>query len=350
MSQDLLHFFDTGFPDQWITTAFEKSLAKNFYTSIFGSSPGMIVNATWINLPMPDHFPGSSIMKGDHVLRTLRKNPDVKNVLLYSFTDQADYYAWPYIEKLQDACNLHVVGQAPSSTNNHIYFPYWYVVSKKFFKITEPVEPTEFQNLYLCYNRKPHWHRVKLLRDFYTNGILDKGVFTMGKNHKIKDLPSTLTFDGNTPNNYEAYICADDQQWNIVADAFTLGNMKIWQQSFLNIVNETSALPPHMIPEGQTVTPFLSEKVFKPIAGKRPFVVNGDPGVDELLKQLGFELFEDLVTMENLVDFVYSTDINECNSLYKKHYAKIEHNYQHFHNLINTLKDEFSFLDTCLNV
>jgi hypothetical protein len=69
-------------------------------------------------------------------------------------------------------------------------------------------------------------------------------------------------------------------------DIYSLGQLEIWNQSFINIVSETQ------FEFGPNV--FLSEKIWKPIIGLRPFIINGSPGIYRILKQAGFDCFEDL--------------------------------------------------------
>jgi hypothetical protein len=59
-----------------------------------------------------------------------------------------------------------------------------------------------------------------------------------------------------------------------------LGDINIWNQSFLNVVTETV-----------DNSFWLSEKTFKPIIGKRPFVILNEKSLAGL-KEVGFKTFD----------------------------------------------------------
>jgi hypothetical protein len=109
------------------------------------------------------------------------------------------------------------------------------------------LEPQTFQNDFLCYQRKHRPGRQERY-DALKNG---NGVVTIGAD-KDMDLG--------------------------------LGDLEIWNNSFLNLVTER-----HQYPEA----PFASEKTYKPILGMRPFLVLG--AVDtfyQCLNQKGYYTFE----------------------------------------------------------
>jgi hypothetical protein len=72
---------------------------------------------------------------------------------------------------------------------------------------------------------------------------------------------------------------------------------------------------------------FLSEKTFKPIIGLRPFVINGSPGIYRILKQAGFDCFEDLFP----VDLLSNENFN---------YTWKFDNHKHIVESLNNLKDK----------
>jgi hypothetical protein len=45
---------------------------------------------------------------------------------------------------------------------------------------------------------------------------------------------------------------------------------------------------------------FVSEKIYKPIIGLRPFVINGSPGIYRWLKNAGFDCFDDVFPVKEL--------------------------------------------------
>lgn len=67
---------------------------------------------------------------------------------------------------------------------------------------------------------------------------------------------------------------------------------------------------------------YLTEKTFLPILFKRPFIVFGAPNTNKLLKDLGFDIFEDLI------DYSFDKgDLNNRTSLFVKEVGKLTNTY-----------------------
>jgi len=219
-----------------------------------------------------------------HEART--HNPSL--VVLFSLTDPLGP-----IEKIIDQfpCPVKVVGY----NNNQIDFiDFWAIACYKFFRnycIEELIPSSPFDYVFLNYNRKPHWHRQFLVKELETNNLTDCGIITLGNSK----------YNLNECNeNYKDYGSLDvvgDVQ--IPNDIYSLGKMDIWNSCFLNIVSETE------YEYNENV--FVSEKIYKPIIGLRPFVINGSPGIYNLLKNAGFDCFEDIFEIEKLFDLKKST-------------------------------------------
>jgi hypothetical protein len=170
--------------------------------------------------------------------------------------------------------------------NGEYYYDFWAVACSNFFKKydNQELEPTAFDYLYLNYNRKPHRHRIELVKLLETSDLISRGCVTLGN--------SSYTVN-DQHNNYKEYG-ADDVVGDvgIPNDIYSLGQLEIWNRSFINIVSETQfEFGPNA---------FLSEKIFKPIIGLRPFVINGSPGIYRILKRAGFDCFEDLFPVDIL--------------------------------------------------
>lgn len=170
--------------------------------------------------------------------------------------------------------------------NGDYFFDFWAVACARFFKkySVQELEPNVFDNLFLNYNRKPHRHRTELVALFETSGLIEHGCVTLGNSqYTVNDQDSS----------YQAYG-ANDVVGNvgIPNDVYSLGQLKIWNRSFVNVVSETQY--------EYSKNVFLSEKIFKPIIGLRPFIINGSPGIYRLLKQAGFDCFEDLFPVDSL--------------------------------------------------
>lgn len=144
---------------------------------------------------------------------------------------------------------------------------------------------------YLSYNRKPHEHRLELYNNLVDCGIVGQGIVTMDKHRQLdQDVVELLT--------------APESGSAIVNDIQSLGRTDLWCSSFLNIVTETWFEINRAY--------FVSEKIYKPIVGLRPFFVYADDLGQKWLHDRGFKTFEedfqdiypDVITKENLVDFL----------------------------------------------
>lgn len=145
----------------------------------------------------------------------------------------------------------------------------------------------DIKYLYLCYNRKPREHRVKLVKQLIDYDLVRHGLVTLGKNDKlyskVEYAPSFLL--GEQPDDF-----ANEGNWGMAMsygiphDIHSLGNMDIWQNHFLNIISETTFNPwDHT---------FVTEKTWKPIIGLRPFIINGSSKLYLWLRNRGFRTFE----------------------------------------------------------
>jgi hypothetical protein len=142
---------------------------------------------------------------------------------------------------------------------------------------------------YMSLNRKPHWHRLRLYESLSTMQLLDRGLVSMGSNQgtALRLLPQDQGISQLAPN-------ADTAQNGISNDIMSLGHAQNWQKHFLNIVTETWW--------DLDSTYFVSEKIYKPIVGFRPFLVYAKDGGCNWLTKNGFEHycrdFQDITDLE----------------------------------------------------
>ena len=135
---------------------------------------------------------------------------------------------------------------------------------------------------YMCLNRKPHWHRKRLFNRLDTLGIIDKGIVSMGGDgHALRHLSQDLTdadcHDMQSPMAPQA----TSNFYGVPNDIVSLGHEGNWRRHLLNIVTETFY--------NINQTGFVSEKIYKPIVGCRPFLVYDTDGGTRWLRDRGFE-------------------------------------------------------------
>ena len=106
-------------------------------------------------------------------------------------------------------------------------------------------------------------------------------------------------------------------------DITSLGDMTIWETSFLNVITETI-----------TDQNWASEKTFKPIIGKRPFVIVNNNNDIARLQRWGFKTFSDYWDEDSpaveIIKKVCSMSDKEVTDMYNDMLPILEHNHNHF--------------------
>jgi hypothetical protein len=129
---------------------------------------------------------------------------------------------------------------------------------------------------YMCLMRKPHGHRKQLFWKFKQADLLKHGLVSMGSvdGQPWASLPEDTESDNLAPN-------AAVSHYGVPNDIVSLGHKNNWHRHFVNVVAETF----YDINRNN----FVSEKIYKPIVGGRPFVVFDPDGGQHWLTSRGFE-------------------------------------------------------------
>jgi hypothetical protein len=137
-------------------------------------------------------------------------------------------------------------------------------------------------------------------------------------------------------------------------DIFSLGDPKIWMNSYLCIVTETEFT--NTYPENF----FISEKTFKPILGYRPFFIYGQAPLRQYLKESGFDIFEDLFDYASIDESLHSlakqkdyarVAIEAINKIvypsldYSKYFGRCQYNRNHFRTYVYEQWNRLNNLD-----
>lgn len=175
------------------------------------------------------------------------------------------------------------------------------------------------ESLFMCLNRKPHQHRVKLLE------LIEQA--QLGPFGIISSITRPLT------DNLLFVDQQDPESRQSVNDILTLGDPELWNKHFVNVVTETTI----------HTDVFLSEKTWKPIIGLRPFLILGDYNIYFKLQELGFDTFDDIFGKWYLdtdwecratviVDILtkFEKDPVMLDSLWHKLKPRLQHNRQRF--------------------
>lgn len=125
---------------------------------------------------------------------------------------------------------------------------------------------------YLCYNRRDHLHRQKLVYTLYKKGLLDCGLVSMGKvRNRSKVIPSEF-FD-TLPLTFDETNLEQNQAGTYLA--------KDYLNTYFSVVTETLYKDDL----------FPTEKIYKPIIMCHPFFVVTTPGFLNLMRNFGYKTF-----------------------------------------------------------
>lgn len=230
----------------------------------------MIINPTW----MHDNNITSAIDQA---------NPDF--IIVHNFVD-------PVIPQVHQAIAASGRPYVIVGNTSDYRIDFWAMVCDLHFKFYEPehLELRPDARAYICLNRKPHPHRRFLVEQLTQSGVFDQGWVSLGlPGEQAITVNDVFSEDQGITDEYgnvgvdETFVSA-----KIKNDIFSLGNLDIWNRSYLCLVTETDYLSPNLEDF------FISEKTWKPILGLRPFYVYGQPGLRRYLKAQGFDIFEDV--------------------------------------------------------
>lgn len=192
----------------------------------------------------------------------------------------------------------------------------------------------DIDTAFMCLNRKPHWHRRRLYNYMETQGLLDRGIVSMGSDGESpapRGIQETVIPNNLAPNGQPLHH-------GIVNDIVSLGDPINWRRCFLNVVTET------VFEVSQCH--FVSEKIFKPMLGHRPFLVYAADGAVAWLDQHGFQSYTedfrdisdlDLARPESMVPFLET--LTKQTHDYMRHKIvdlsdKIAYNYHRFQDFV----------------
>ena len=185
-------------------------------------------------------------------------------VVIFSFVDPP--YPWHYLDEVLSQKFPNLIKRFIGNESPDIDIPFFWLLTVNEMQQYQTLEllPDQLDLVYLNYNNKPHEHRTRLLHELEKNNLLQFGHSTMAQD---------LSMENNRVQN--------------------LGPLDLWRRHFLNIDNATVFRigNDHLL---------LTEKEFKPLLGLRPFVINGSPRYYQVLEKLGFDLFTDIIPINQL--------------------------------------------------
>jgi hypothetical protein len=187
-------------------------------------------------------------------------------------------------------------------------------------QITTPIDTLsikEYKKKYINFNRRWRLHRPVLLTLLHDRNLIDHGYISFGKSDFDQDTWSNKwaemhRYYSESPTMLEIfkrnikikelplmYLDTDDLITNRAEQ--TRSTDVYYLDTYFSVVNETT----FHTKQGYDGVPFLSEKIFKCIAMKHPFVMVSVPNSLQYLKKLGYKTFE------GIIDESYDTIIKD---------------------------------------
>jgi len=153
------------------------------------------------------------------------------------------------------------------------------------------------EKYYLMYNRNSaRLHRPYFINKLFKNNILDKGIVSLFKTPdfdnilKNKNHTDTLGIGEEdyleweeTIDNWYPLVIDNDNEEEVAWYHNFLSRKDEYEKTYFSIVSETSADSKYL---------FVTEKTLKPIMNLHPFFINGNPGILNHLKLIGFKTFD----------------------------------------------------------
>lgn len=205
-------------------------------------------------------------------------------------------------------------------------------------EIPRTLEHKDYPKKFLNFNRRWRYHRPLVVALLVANNLLDKGYISLGDSDDNNNwqtmfwwLEEYAKYDQELSdvlaNNKERimstpplYLDQDNLKINWVENSISTNYL--YENSLFSIVNETNFFTDKNKPITKSVTEgsrFLSEKTFKPIANRHPFVMVSVPNMLDTLKELGYKTFHPYIdeTYDTIIDDIQRLKhiINEVNRL-----------------------------------
>jgi hypothetical protein len=201
-----------------------------------------------------------------------------------------------------------------------------YVNDLDWFK-TNTLEYKNYDKKFLSFNGMYRHHRGTIIMLLACMGVLDKGLVSYnikpgGMDSRgvavwdwtYNSLRYNAEFEKMFMKNREMLYNINKFELDIIPDGLSESgeiniatvypahvqpnHVKYYEDTYFSVVTETSFPILHFHqywPHNTDIGRILSEKIFKPISMKHPFIVVSNPGVLDLLKNLGYKTFHPLI-------------------------------------------------------
>lgn len=256
----IIKTFDQGWGSQYLLKQYEQDIVADLVKSFVASDQQTVmINSVWYTTEMHEQ-----------VMSWLQNN-NWDQIVLIAMLDAAIPYPDRYAEFGRPVTGI---GYYPGA--GQVDFCALFV--DHFLQTPDTdilLDANTIDTAYMCLNRKPHWHRKKLYSQLQSLDLVNQGIVSMGGDGQaVTALAQDRDHDTLAPN-------ATRDHYGIPNDIVSLGHQDNWQRHLLNVVTETFY--------DINRTGFVSEKIYKPIVGCRPFLVYDPDGGTQWLRDRGFE-------------------------------------------------------------
>ena len=216
-------------------------------------------------------LPGGNTIDILEKINTLIEKTGVKFYIIFGAKDDNFYDVFKTYENIQ---TLHW----PTFL---LHFTYYQLHPFYSDYIDEIKIKKDFNKLFVSFNLKPHNHRCEMIDKLFLNGLFEHGNIS----------------------------------WNMLSEGYQTDTyvFKHWEEKLMSVDEfngdertpnflKTGA-PIFLVTESNVKCQFITEKTFKPIIVEQPFICIGSKNQNQILKEYGFELYDEL--------FDYSFEINE---------------------------------------
>ena len=212
-------------------------------------------------------------------------------------------------------------------------------------ELSDDLQNRKIQKHFLSLNNRAQWSRHGLAQFLIQSDLIKHFIFSYHCHDRFGDgrrkiFEITNQCVGSTWFNNQICkeefwnklpISLDGFEW--VGTAWSFGNPYFYQTSFGSVVCETYI--------DENWDPYLSEKIFKPLAYGHPFMVHSSAGALRLLQQMGFETFPEIfdesyddiespqLRFEHIlreIQRICDLSLDDLQNLYRKLIPKLKHN------------------------
>lgn len=323
----------TTFPESWQYGAEEIAIVTSTQAQIdraFANQRNLLINTTWFG-PQFDNDAWRQVEQ------LIAQQAQFDNLFLLAVIDPM-YLMSQDLERMQTALGIattYRIGMYADS--EHEWNFHSFTVAEKCPQYHDSdLEPTQIDQAFLLYQRKPRPHRLHLTQQLIAHDLLRHGTVTLGSNDNHNhdwtegnEVPLVLTID-DSPANYQ-HNGAHNEFNGIPNDLVSIGRLDVWQRCFLNVVSET---------EFESTKPrFVTEKMWKPMIGLRPFLIHGQINTYTWLRNKGFRTFNQFwshipvetdpdvhATTVQVLTYVSAQSSQQLHDMYTMMWPDIKHN------------------------